>query len=349
MEYNIKNLLTPCLSEDIESIIKDNKDYQNFENRTVLITGAGDLLGFYFACSLLLYNDLNEGNVKVIVTDKDEDLFKKYGKINSRKDIDFVVSNHYSNIHNKKIDYIIHTEAIGGKDSFSAIENLLNYGKEAECQGFALCTDMSVYGEVYNGKSKISETDEGYVDFKSEKGISLQNLRTDEMFAKSFCSENNIDIKIIRLATVFGANGVDFQSADESKKSEKIDESIIAERFSEFCKSDVAEIKSYCYVTEVVKAIVKILFAGKNQEKYNVSTDWNTSFKYIAEICEQIYPDVSVNIAGSRNISNDYSISPLSCNRLILDNSKLMELGFAPKVTLAEGIKRTVKIIRENI
>lgn len=349
MEYKLKNLLTPCLYEDIENIV-NNADTEMFRNKTVLITGAGKLTGYYLACSLLICNDTKGYDTKVIVTDREKDLFVKYGSINSRNDIDFVISNFYSNLHHENVDYIIHADTTAGKDYFESMENLLNYCKSASCSNLMICTDMDVYGEVYNKKSSISEDDEGYVDLCSTGGSQVQNIRMAEVFAEVFCAENNISVKFARMAEIFGANGIEFRQADQLNEKDLVDENAIAERFSEFASGEIDVIKSYCYVTDAVCGILKIMSAGEDKEKYNISSNWDTSFKYMAEICEQLFPDMTVNVGGRRNnISNDYSISALSSTRQILDNSKLTKIGYKPEVLLADGIKRTVKIIRENI
>jgi FlaA1/EpsC-like NDP-sugar epimerase len=56
MDYTVKNLLSPYIYNDITDIYKTDK-FACFKNKTVLITGAGQLIGYYLTCVFLAGND----------------------------------------------------------------------------------------------------------------------------------------------------------------------------------------------------------------------------------------------------------------------------------------------------
>lgn len=336
MKYQLKEILSQQLYEDILTIYNADIDFSVFKDKSVLITGGEKPLGFYLACAFLIANDLAENNTKVFVVGREKSLFEKYGKINSREDIDFAVSNYYSNIQNKSTDYIIHTDSTVSKDYFENIKNIFNYCNNTKATSMVFCDDMQLYGSVYNSKSKILETDEGYVNLKNEKDFPIQAQRMAETFGKQFALENQLNIKFARLCHCISTSGF----SDTENNSDLV----AAIGMGVPIKTD-EEIKSFCYVTDMAEALLWILLKGENNSVYNVSSGCDTSTRYIADVCRQLYPEIkSKKSEESKNISNDYSVSPLSTTRFILDNSELLKLGFKPKVSLAEGIKRMIKI-----
>lgn len=163
MEYEVKQLLNPNLYSDIFSITDGSTVFSRFNNKTVLITGAGQLLGIYLASAFLINNDLSSAGTKLIAVDSSEDLFRKYGKLTNRADIDFIVSRDYSALHSVNADFVIHTENLSALDPEPAVINLLNYIKRTGARA-VINTYSDVYGDVFNGKDKICEDDMGYVN-----------------------------------------------------------------------------------------------------------------------------------------------------------------------------------------
>lgn len=341
MDYSVKKLLSPYIYNDIATIYS-KESFACFRNKTVFITGAGSSLGRYLAYAFLMGNDMDSNNTKVILYDREESLFEKYGNLNSRTDIDFLVSKTFSNMPREKADYIIHTDCKGNKDYFEAMGNLLSYALQNENTTVVLCSDMHICGSVYNGKSKLSEDDMGYLDLSNADNYTLQSQRMVEAYGKKLASEKELNIKFARVCSVLSALGK--SPLNELAVSAVSDKNNAVE----FITDNADIIQSYCYVTDAVTALLKILIDGKAGEVYNVSSGYDTSMKYITEVCQQLYPNI--NVAYKNNgISNNYDISPMSSTRLILDNSKLLSLGFTPKVSLADSIKRTVNIIQENL
>lgn len=350
MEYTVKKLLSPYLYNDIASICQSNLNFDCFKNKTVFITGAGQLVGYYLACAFLIGNDLNSNNTKIIVCDKEENLFEKYGNLNSRTDIDFLISKTYSNLPREKSDYIIHTDTQPDKDYFDSAVNLLKYAQESKTTSVIFCSHMDIYGCVYNGRSRLAENDLGYIDLANPDNHTLQNRRMTELFGKKTAQETGLDIKFARLSAVMGALHINSNPFNKFVTSALMSKNKASTKNMQYLTEDSDIIKSYCYVTDTAVALLKLLTQGKSGEAYNVCAGWDTSLKYITEVCRQLFPDLKLDIAyKGNNISNDYNISPLSCTRQILDNAKLLKLGFTPRVNLAEAIKRTVKIIEENL
>lgn len=349
MDCKIENLINPHIYNDIYAILAD-ESFSAFKNKTVFIAGAGQLSAYYLACALLIGNDYNHNNTKVVVCDRNEGLFEKYGNLNSRTDIDFVVSKLYSDIQCSAVDYIFNLDVAVNDNAFEAFENLLKFAQQSGCTTLLLCSDMDVYGEVYNGKCHIGETDEGYVNLTDEKGYKIQMQRIAENYAKAFAKEKNISIKIARLANILGCEKAEDESYnnfisvlfDRRKNKKSVNVHFVTENHN--------VIQSYIYVSDVVTALIKILVNGADMETYNVASGCDTSLKNITEIYQQVFPKSNVNVVyKGKNAEDGCGVSPMSSTRFVLDNSKLLNLGFKPKVSLDDGIRRTVQLLNEKL
>lgn len=340
MEYTVQKLLSPYIYNDIADFYSTGK-FSCFKNKTVFITGAGELTGYYLACGFLIGNDVDGNNTKVIVSDREESLFEKYGNLTYRRDIEFLVTKDYSNMPREKSDFIIHTDCNGNKEYFEAMTNLLEYAQQSGANT-VLCSDMSIYGSVYNGKSTLSEEDNGYIDLADADSYAVQSQRMVESYGKRLVKENNLNIKFARVCAVLGALG---SSPLNQLAATANDEFYTVGKGMSFYAADANVTQSYCYVTDIVSALLMILADGKSGEVYNISSNCDTSMKNITEACQKLLPDVNV---AYRSKKNNHDNSPMNSTHFVLDNSKLTVLGFTPRVSLDESIKRIVTIIQNN-
>jgi len=333
MEYTVQNLLSPYIYNDIADIYNP-EIFSCFRNKTVFISGAGNLTGYYLTCSFLMGNDIDKNNTKIIVSDSDESLFEKYGKLTHRTDIDFLVTKDFSNMPREKADFIIHTEVTDATDYFEAVANLLDYGQQSGAN-MLICSDMDIYGTVYNGKDKLSESDMGYVDLSKAESLPIQNQRMVETYGRKLASNENLSIKFARTCSVLGAFG--FNPLKDTLHTVAKGMQIIVD--------ETDAVQSYCYVTDMATALLKVLTKGKNGEIYNISANCDTSMKHITELCLKQTPELNVAYKSQKNKNN----SPMDSTYYILDNSKLLGLGFTPKVNLESCIKRMTDIMKNNL
>lgn len=337
MEYEVKQLLNPNLYSDIFSITDGSTDFSRFNNKTVLITGAGQLLGIYLASAFLINNDLSSAGTKLIAVDSSEDLFRKYGKLTNRADIDFIVSRDYSALHSVNADFVIHTENLSALDPEPAVINLLNYIKRTGARA-VINTYSDVYGDVFNGKDKICEDDMGYVNPAKPESRNIQAQRTAESLALRLCGEEGLDISLSRSPLIYGATNFN----GESKHVELIAKAIRGQNLE--VNPDDGIPKSYCYVTDAAEGILTVLLNGAKGEIYNISSNYIASTSLIAQSCVKIFSDKELKVVTKGTLK---PTSPISPTIKVLDNAKLVSIGFTPKVSIGNGIVRIAKIISE--
>ncbi len=333
MENKVANLINPYLYRDIISITEGGMDFDRFKNKTVLITGAGELVGYYIACALLIYNDINKSGIKVIAVDKEKNLMEKYADLTSRQDIDFVISKTYNNFGSYKADYIIHNNF--SLNNNETITNLLEYIKANNTISTVINSNMLIYGTVYNGKSEIYENDLGYIDLADPKSSNIQNLRMAECVAINFAKAENLNIMITRSAIDYG-----IPLEREHPLYRLFDENIDDPVSVSLNANTKSKINSYCYVTDFARALLTVLFNGKRGEVYNIASDNSVASN---NELQSIISEIANNDAVVK-LDNDI-VSSMEATQYILNTDKLKALGFKPMVDLKNGYKRIAAII----
>ncbi len=335
MEYEVKKLLKPNLYNDIETIAKNENDFSPFKNKTILIIGAGELLGFYFSCAFLVSNDINSTNVKIIAVDKSDEIFKQYGKLTYRNDIEFVVSENYSNLATISADFVIHTKKPKNDNEITNILGLIKNNKSSA----VICSCSDIYGDVFNGRDTICETDMGYCNCYNSEYRDIQAQRIFESTALILAKEHQLDIKLAHMCRIFGYSGF-----SENDRCEKIF-SDVTNKHNIVIEQGDNIVESYIYVTDAVTALLKILISGKNAEIYNVSSGIVASNHIIAQYCVKMFSDLAIKIVYKNKLK---TLSPMASTLKILENEKLKSIGFEPKVDLQNGIVKSVKVLLEE-
>lgn len=327
----VKDLLKPYIYEDLLTVAKCSVDFSLFKNKTVLITGAGNLLGYYLVCTFLVNNDLLNLDTKVIAVDNNDYLLDRYKELSSRNDVDFLVSESYDNLCAYNVDFLIHNE-FNNQNNDLAISNLLEYITENNVSSTVFCSDASVYGTVYNGKADVRENELGYID--PVKNVNVQGMRMAECLAHKFAQANMAKISFARLGKIYGAphdrNDILYYLL-EGKSPIKPDLSNV---------SNLSE--SYCYVSDCARAILYILTKGVNNEVYNVASDDSIARygDFVNEFSEA---------STGKLICKKGHFSPMEPEHFILNTEKLKSLGFKSKVKLEDGIKLTAAIMKSSM
>jgi UDP-glucose 4-epimerase len=212
-----------------------------------------------------------------------------------------------------------------------ATVNVLEAMRVNDVKRIAFSSTGSVYGEP-----EVFPTPEN-APFPSQTSLYAASKLAGEGFIQAFCEG-------------FGFQAYIFRNV-----------SILGERYThghiyDFCKAlrahpdhlDVLgngkQRKSYLYVKDCVEGMLCAIAAPTQKATvYNLGTDENSDvMDSIRWITEELGVKPKLEFAGGeRGWIGD---SPF----IFLDCSKLRALGWKPKVTIAEGVKRTVAFLQQN-
>ena len=152
------------------------------------------------------------------------------------------------------------------------------------------------------------------------------------MMCNAYAAEYDVPAKVVRLTQTFGA-GVEYKDGRV---------------FAEFmrCAMEKRNIvlhttgeteRCYLYTADAVAAIITVLLKGNKGEVYNVANpDTYCSIRKMAELAADI-GGVSVDFEID-SIQRGYADTLFS----MLDVSKMLELGWTPKVALREMFNRMI-------
>lgn len=327
--------------EDIEFVANSRLiDYSKFKNTTILISGGTGFIGSFLINIFKYRNERYNDNVKIISLSR-----KKIesdntcesiqcditGKINVECNIDYII-HLASNTHPKQYrdDPVgtITTNIIG-------CNNLLKLAREKKVKKFLLASSVEVYGE--GKKYPVDELYSGYIDFNKARSGYNESKRLCEALCQSYKEQYKIDFVTARLSRIIGPDKKEDTKAIGQFMTKALNNEDIV------LKSVGNQLFSYIYISDAVLAILLLLDKGVSGEAYNVAAEINNLTlgdyaKYIAKLA---------NRKVIFNIESDSAAS--SATYALIDTKKIKKIGFLPKYTITEGLKRTFQIKKDQI
>ncbi|MBQ9751653.1 MAG: NAD-dependent epimerase/dehydratase family protein [Paludibacteraceae bacterium] len=310
-------------------------------HKHVLITGASGLIGSAIVDMLIKHTS---AEVYAMFRDKSqgEQRFKQY-KENER--LHFVIGDINEplkvNIH---FQYIIHAASNANPTAYSidpvgtiwtninGTRNLLEYGRTHNIERFLYVSSGEVYG---NGENTVwSETDCGFIDNLDPRSCYPLSKRTAESLCISYADQYNLDIVIARPCHTYGPffTEKDNRAFAQFTRKARNKENIIL-------KSAGEQYRSWIYIDDCVSGILTILLKGVTCNAYNIANEnSNITIKELAERIAEV-AGTKVTLQIPENIeSKGYS----RIKRAIFSVNKLKALGWDTKVSIDEGIYKTI-------
>lgn len=341
------------LNEDItalaNSIICDE-----IKGKTFFITGATGLIGSVCVKALLKCNDLFGADIKVVAFMRNPEKAKSVFEGYESESLIFVTGDINDKItYEGEVDYIIHGASATSSrfyvsnpvetvnTAIAGTNNTLKFALQKKVSGFVYLSSLEVYGTPDPTLEAIKEDYSGYIDQTSVRSSYSESKRLAETLCCSYASEYGVPVKIARLSQTFGA-GVEYNDGRV---------------FAEFARCAIEgkdivlhtkgkTVRSYCYTTDAVDAIFKILLKGENMNAYNV-TNMNTacSIYEMGEIVCKAFPESAIKVLI--DIPKDAFSFGYNPEMIIkLDSAKLENLGWQPKYNIEDMFKRLVESMK---
>ena len=359
MDYKVKDCVLQSIYSDAYEIANAEIPWDKIVGSTVLITGGGGFIGGYLALALLTRNDVYGSDIRVISLVRNaERAEKKFGKLLRRGDFSLCVQDVNEEIKAERADYIIHAASQASNIQFendpvgtitanlTGTANVLDFAKKSGAKSTLIVSSLKVYGIIYGSQDKITEDDSGYIDFTSYKNCYAMGKRASETIAASYCREYGMNVKLARPAYIYGAATLD----DDRVWAQFIANVVRGQDI--LLKSNGAANRSFCYVTDTATGLLTVLLKGENALPYNISCELSdTTIRGFARAACAVFPERNISLkfanpADEQEPQNQPS--PLCQVPEILDNKRLKSLGWQPKVSLKEGIKRAVAVFEEQ-
>ncbi len=339
------------IQKDILSISNQVDNYKKFKNKNILITGANGMIATYCIYYFMFLNDNKNMNIKIYALVRNINKLNKNTNCEKRKDVIPIIQDVNDKIEiNDKLDYIIHMASNANPKSIinNPVEiinsnvmgtlNVLELAKEKKAEVMFTST-REVYGEVDKSIKKIKETDMGKLYNTQLRSCYPESKRMAENLIISYEYQYNIKYKIARIAHVYGP-GMNITN-DGRIMSDLIGNAV--EEKNIILKSRGEDKRAFCYITDAVVGLLKIIIDGKENDIYNLSNETEEikiiNLAYLIKELLNNKVDVIIDIKEN---NNEY----VKFKRTMLDTTKLEKLGWYPTVKLREGIERTIKYFK---
>lgn len=351
----MKNLLdNPLYREDVSFVAELALPWNKLKNKKMLITGAGGLIGSFLADVLMRRNEKEGMNCRIYAVGRNrqsaEERFAQY-----RGNPLFIFVTHDITEPLKleeNFDYILHLASNTHPEAYAAqpistirtnvmgTDQLLRYAAAHGGGRFLFASSNEIYGENRGDVELFAEDYCGYIDCCTLRAGYPESKRCGEALCQAYRREMGMDVVIPRLTRSYGPT---LLPSDTKAMSQFIRKAVSGEDI--VLKSAGNQYFSYTYVVDAVAGLLTVLLKGESGEAYNIADEKSDIrlkdlASVIAEMCGR---RVVYDVPGDMEKAG-YS----TATRARLDGSKLKGLGWEMRYDIAEGVARTLDIMRYN-
>ena len=360
-------MFNSILEEDLKNINKDLYNRDLFKNSVILVTGCAGFLGYYFMNYFLKYS--KELEIKKVIgldtflLDKANwlsELAKKFPETLTLKSFD-ISKDDISKLENiNKVNYVVHAASVASPTFYRkypletidaniwGLRNLLDFfnSKTNLLSGFLFFSSSEIYGDPDPDCIPTNEEYRGLVSCHGPRACYDESKRFGETICWVYGKKYNMPITVAR---PFNNYGPGMRINDKRLPADFA--LCVLEQRDIVILSDGSPTRTFCYISDAITGYLLALLHGK-YDYFNIGTEKpEISVKDFALLFKSVAKDV-VNYKGKviYSESKDLEYMTDNPNRRSPQITKAKTiLGYSPKVSIKEGIKRYLKFLKINI
>lgn len=340
----------PLYQEDLKRII-EIPEIEDIKGKSFLITGATGLIGTCLIDALMYYNTLN-ADIQIFAVGRNWEKAKnRLGEYENDERFHFIEQDVRNPLPgNLKVDIIIPLASNTHPLAYSqfpvetveinvkGVEHALN--KALECRAIVLYpSSVEIYGNAI-GNDVFTEDYTGRLNLANARACYPESKRLSEALCFSYMAEHGVNMKIVRLSRIFGPTML---MSDTKASSQFILKALAGENI--VLKSKGEQFFSYTYVVDAVKAMLHVLIHGEYGVPYNISNnECNVKLRDFASVCAHWASKDVVFDCPSEVEQKGYSFAV----NAILDNTRLLSIGYHSIYNFDDAIRRTLFILSDS-
>ncbi len=332
------------------------KEAKILEGKTILISGGSGFIGSYINAVIFLLNKkILKKPCKVISLDNYITGFRK-NFLMDIKDKNFQF--HHYDVRlpftlNTQVDFIVHAAGLASpfyykkypletiESAILGAKNLLELSRITKPESFLFFSSSEIYGDPDPEHVPTPENYAGHVSSIGPRACYDESKRLTETLCLVYHQIYNIPIKIVRPFNVYGPG---MRHTDYRVIPTFIYSGIKGKNLPVHDKGN--QTRTFCYVSDAITAVFKVLLSGKNGEVYNIGNDKPeiSMYELAAIICEIL----NNGVKPRRKEYPEYYPAG-EPQRRCPDLSKIKStLQFEPKVDLKTGLKKTIDWLKKE-
>lgn len=355
--------LQQLLDEDLDAICADlAAEFAAMSGGRLLVTGGGGFLGYYLVQAALHFNRTRAGGAPIEVTVYDNyvrgvpqwlEALRGQAHLELRRhDMIEPLPKDFG-----RFDYIIHAAGIASPIYYRAqplkcidaningLRNLLDHcvAQRAAGQpvrGFLFYSSSEIYGDPAAAAIPTPETYRGNVSCTGPRACYDESKRFGETLCVTYAKHEGLPVTMARPFNNYGPG----LKITDGRVIPDFAKDIFAGR-DIVMLSDGSPKRTFCYATDAITGYYKVLVRGRPGEPYNVGIDK-------PEISVAQLADLTVKAAAQllgyrgkvvlgQSSEADYLIDNPNRRCPVIDKART-ELGYQPKVSVEEGIYRSL-------
>lgn len=316
------------LKDDYEAVALDKAvGWEALAGKTILVTGATGEIGRELIKTLLWTKRVRNRPFQILglarSSEKVREIFEPW--LSDYADcLQFLYGDIRTFTLESPVDFVLHTASPTASSFFvqNPVETLgaiadgtrhvLDIAREKKISSLVFLSSMEVYGQL--NSENVREEDSGFLNPLSIRSSYPQAKRFAETLVASYASEYGVPAKIVRPTLVFGTHlsDNDMRVYAQFARATRDGSDIILHTKGQTCRD-------YIYTIDAVRAILTVLFRGKNGEAYNISN-----------------PDNFLSIAQMAELAASFS----SSSRVVINEEKGKSMGYAPTTCIRLNIEK---------
>lgn len=341
----------------LRKLLADFLDWERFNGKIVLISGATGMLGSLLVDAVMLHNrDLApEAQCKIIALGRNrasaEARFAAWGENRAFRFYQQDVSLPIREL-GEIPDYLIHgastthpvayaTEPIGTiMTNILGTQNMLELAAQKRGSRMLLLSSVEVYGENRGDVPYFAEDYCGYLNCNTLRAGYPEGKRVSEALCQAYIAEKGADAVILRLSRSYGPT---MKMSDTKALSQFIKKGLAGEDI--VLKSAGNQFYSYAFASDAVLGMLYALTRGIKGEAYNLAdSKSDITLKELAHlVADTAGTKVVFELPDERERAG-YS----TATRAVMDSNKLKNLGWSASYSIKDGIKSTMEMLKDG-
>ncbi len=334
-------------AEEISQLLGES--CAKLSNKTILITGAAGFLCGYLVDVIGFFNEtVLEKPLRVIALDNYirgvPERLSHYADNDWLKIKNFDVTKPYDS--DDQVDFVLHGASIASPVYYrqhpletidvnvNGLKNMLELSRDCT-ESVVFLSSSEIYGDPEPAYIPTPEDYRGLVSCTGPRACYDESKRLGETLCVEYYRHLDVPVKIIRPFNVYGPG----QRLDDKRIVPDL-LSAVLNKESIVLFSDGRATRSFCYAADFIAGMLLVMLEGENGEAYNVGNDEEISVEDAAQLAARL---VSPALRVEKQVSDDKYYLMDNPQRRCPDLSKVMDIGYSPKVSLAEGLVRTIE------